>query len=64
MKNPNQDLFNFMKGLGKFQEYADYEDYKRKKLGITEEPTESYQEFLKGLTDKELEEFNNLFGNE
>lgn len=64
MNNPTRDLFNVMKGLGKFAEYKDYAEYRRKKFGIDEDSTESHQEFIKGLTDEELEDYNYIFDNE
>lgn len=62
MAYENKDLFNFMKGLGQFKEYADYEDYRKRRFGIAQEPSDSFNEFKKNLPEKELKQFNEVFG--
>lgn len=61
IKNPNRDLFDFMRGLGKFQEYEDYDDYRRKVYGIGEEYSENFREFYDALGEEEKEQFNYVF---
>jgi hypothetical protein len=56
------DLFAFMKGLGYFKEYKDYEEYSKGKLGINQTPEDSYREFKESLKEDELEDYNNIFG--
>ena len=50
-----------MRGLGKFQEYKDYDEYRRKVYGIDEECSESFREFYDALGEEEKEQFNYVF---
>lgn len=64
MKNPTKDLFDFMKAHGFYSEYADYDDYQKRKFGIGQEHTESFREFWESLSEKDKEDFNSIFENE
>lgn len=61
MKNPTKDLFNFLKGIGKYPQYKNYEEYRRKTFLIDEEPTESFKEFWESLSEKDKEDYNKMF---
>ena len=56
-----KDLFNTLKGLGKFSEYVDYNDYQKRKFGIGQEHTESFKEFWESLSEKDKEDYNKMF---
>jgi hypothetical protein len=69
-KNPMEDIFNMLKGLGQLQEYKDYADYRERKYGISkkegeekqEEINEEYQEFKDNMPPEEREQYRTIFG--
>jgi hypothetical protein len=67
--NSFEDMFNFMKGLGHYQDCATYQEYREKHLGITKTPDElkeeehnkEYQDFKNEMSQEEREQYEECF---
>ncbi len=71
-ENSIEGLFNLMKSLGNFTDYANYQDYRRRKFGIFEdslspskkekERQAEYKKWEEGLIPEERQQYLKIFG--
>jgi len=59
MPNLNKQLWLSLKGLGFFQNWASYEDWRREKYGYEKE---SLEDFKEELSEEDRQQFEAIFG--
>jgi hypothetical protein len=63
-----KNLFNFLKSRGYYSEYATFEEFEEKKLGIKKqsekEKQEDFKKWKNTLSPKDRAEFEYIFGND
>jgi len=64
-KSHFENLFNFMREHGHFNEYEDYRQFRKERHGVdttSEERQEKYDNWKSSLSEKDKQDFNEMFG--